>query len=270
MPHVVSPLSPRPSTIDTTPPKPSRLIRPARAGGVAVLAAAIAFLGAGTASAHVRVFPDTTATGAFSALTFRVPNESDTAGTVKVQVQLPQDTPFLYVSSKPVPGWTAKTTEETLPKPFESEGTTITKAVRTVTWTADRGTEIAPGQYQEFALSVGPLPAPGTVLLPATQTYSDGKVVKWDEPTPASGDEPENPAPALVVTAAGTTGSGGMGPMGSTSPTAAPTLGSAPTAEATTSGSDPDARVLGGAALVVAAAGLVLAVTARRRRTARG
>ena len=236
-----------------------------------MLAAAIAFLGAGAASAHVRVFPDTTATGAFSALTFRVPNESDTAGTVKVQVQLPQDTPFLSVSSKPVPGWTAKTTEETLPKPVESEGATITKAVRTVTWTADRGTEIAPGQYQEFALSVGPLPAPGTVLLPATQTYSDGKVVKWDEATPASGDEPENPAPALVVTAAGTTGSGGMGPMGSASPTAgsAPTAATS-TAAATTSGSDPVARGLGGAALVVAAAGLVLAVTARRRRTARG
>ena len=110
------------------------------------------------------------------------------------------------------------------------------------------------------------------MLLPATQTYSDGKVVKWDEPTPASGDEPENPAPALVVTAAGATGSGGMGPMGSASPTARPPdrPRTAPTAAATTSGSDPVARGLGGAALVVAAAGLVLAVTARRRRTARG
>lgn len=216
------------------------------------------------------MFPDSTASGSFSALTFRVPNESDTAGTVKVQVQLPQDTPFLYVSSKPVPGWTAKTVEETLPKPVESEGTTITKAVRTVTWTAAQGTEIAPGQYQEFALSVGPLPAPGTVLLPATQTYSDGKVVKWDEPTPASGDEPENPAPALVVTAAGTTGAGGMGPMGSTSPAASPTVTSGPAPEATTAGSDPVARGLGAAALLVAAAGLVLALTTRRKRAARG
>lgn len=216
------------------------------------------------------MFPDSTASGSFSELTFRVPNESDTAGTVKVQVQLPQDHPFLEVDTRPVPGWTAKTTEETLPKPMVLEGATITKAVRTVTWTADRGSEVGPGQYQEFAISVGPLPAPGTVLLPATQTYSDGKVVTWDEPTPASGDEPEHPAPALVVTAADTTGSGGMAPTGQTSPAAGPTLSAAPTVEAAAAGSDPVARGLGVVALVVAAAGLVVAVSARRRRAARG
>lgn len=72
-------------------------------GAVAVLAAALSLAGTGVASAHVRVFPDSTASGSFSALTFRVPNESDTAGTVKLQVQLPQDSPFLYVSTRPVP-----------------------------------------------------------------------------------------------------------------------------------------------------------------------
>ena len=46
---------------------------------------------------------------------------------------------------------------------------------------------------------------PGTVLLPATQTYSDGEVVRWDEPTPSSGEEPEHPAPALS-TPSGATG----------------------------------------------------------------
>lgn len=152
---------------------------------------------------------------------------------------------------------------------MESEGATITKAIRTVTWTADRGTEIAPGQYQEFALSVGPLPAPGTVLLPATQTYSDGQVVTWAEPTPASGDEPEHPAPALVVTAADTSGSGGMPPMGQTSPAPGPEVSSAPAVEAAAAGSDPVARGLGAAALVVGAAGLVVALAGRRRRTPR-
>ncbi len=128
-----------------------------------------------------------------------MPNESATAGTVKLSVALPKDTPFLYVSTKPVPGWTATATKSKLAKPVESYGTTLTEAVSEVTWTADKGVQIGPGEYQEFSLSVGPLPEPGTVLLPTTQTYSDGTVASWDQPTPASGEEPEHPAPAIEV-----------------------------------------------------------------------
>jgi uncharacterized protein YcnI len=213
----------------------------AATAGVAILGA----LTAQAAEAHVRVHADSTQSGSFSQLTFRVPNESETAGTVTVQVTLPQDTPFLDVSTKPLPGWTASVTEQPLPTPVTVEGTTITKAPRTVTWQAQAGTRIEPGQYQDFDISVGPLPAAGTVLLPATQTYSDGKVVAWDQPTPAGGAEPEHPAPELVVTAATATA----------------------TATSTSATGDPVARLLGGAALVVALAGTVLALW-RRRSTA--
>jgi uncharacterized protein YcnI len=215
-----------------------------RAGAAAGLGALLLLPGT-TADAHVRVSADSSAPGSFSALTFRVPNESATAGTVRVRVRLPQDTPFLYVSSKPVPGWRVSSVEAALPKPVESEGTTLTKAVRTVTWTAEKGTRIAPGEYQEFSLSVGPLPPAGTVLLPATQTYSDGTVVDWDEPTPPGGDEPEHPAPALVVAA----------------PVAAPAAatGAAPR-------SDGVARTLGGAGIVLGLAALVVAAVGTRRR----
>jgi uncharacterized protein YcnI len=166
---------------------------------VGLAAAGLVLLPVATASAHVRVTPDNPTSGAFSVLTFRVPNESATAGTVELTVELPKDTPFLYVSTKPVPGWTAATGKAKLAEPVESYGTTLTEAVSEVTWTADKGTSIEPGEYQEFSLSVGPLPEPGTVLLPAVQTYSDGTVVRWDQPTPASGEEPEHPAPALEI-----------------------------------------------------------------------
>ena len=203
------------------------------------------------AEAHVRVRSDSTASGSYGALTFRVPNESATAGTTKVAVELPQDKPFRSVSVKPVPGWDVTTTEEPLPKPVESDGTTLTKAVRTVTWTATKGNEIAVGQYQEFSLSVGPLPAPGAVLLPAVQSYADGEVVRWDQPAPASGEEPEHPAPVLEITAAEASGHGGG------SAVAAPVAAAAQP--------DRTARVLSASALVVALAGLVAAVLARRR-----
>ncbi len=220
-----------------------RLLQFLLAAPAAVL---LCLLTAVSASAHVHVLPDSTVAGSFSALTFRVPNESDTAGTVGVTVSLPTAKPFLSVSVKPVPGWTASLTSAPLPKPTVVDGTTITTAVRTVTWTAAPGTQIGPGQYQEFSISVGPLPGPGTITLPTTQTYSDGSVVTWDQPTPKSGTEPEHPTPQFVVTAA--------------SP--------APGTGQTTAGSSDDlARVLGGLGLLAGVAALVVSLTGRRRAT---
>jgi uncharacterized protein YcnI len=223
----------------------------------AAIAVALGGLAAETAQAHVRVQADSTQPGSFSQLTFRVPNEEDSAGTVTVQVTLPQDTPFLHVSTKPLPGWTATVTEQPLPAPVTVSGTTVTTAPRTVTWQAQAGTRIEPGQYQDFDISAGPLPAAGTVLLPATQTYSDGTVVAWDQPTSAGGAEPEHPAPALVVTAAAS--STGTATDASAPPEAAST---SPSAEADTR--DPVARLLAGAALAVAVVGTLLALGRRR------
>ena len=193
------------------------------------------------ADAHVRVVTDGTATaGGYGVLTLRVPNESDEASTTTVSVQLPQDTPFTSVRTRPVPGWTAAVQRAALPSPVEVGGATLTEAPRTVTWTADDDAAIGPDEYQDFALSVGPLPGAGEVLLPATQTYSDGEVVAWDEPVPASGEEPEHPAPVLVVAAAA---EGGDAHGGTSTGEAA----------ATTTAPDGAARWLGGVALAVAA-----------------
>lgn len=199
-----SPSSPRtlssPHTLSSPKAAPTRGPLRRLAAGVA-LGAGLALLNTVPAAAHVRVTADSTQPGSYSALTFRVPNEDDRASTTTLSVELPQDAPFASVRTRAVPGWRAQLVTAPLPTPVEVNGTTLTKAVRTVTWTAERGAAIAPGQYQEFALSVGPMPAGGELLLPATQTYSDGQVVRWDEPTPASGVEPEHPAPTLAVAA---------------------------------------------------------------------
>jgi uncharacterized protein YcnI len=233
--------------------------RPAlRVAAVTLTALALGGLGVTGAEAHVTARGDSTAPGSFSQVTFRVPNESDSAGTVKLAVELPQATPFAFVSVKPVPGWTVKTEEAPLPSPVEVEGATITKAVRTVTWTADKSTQIAPGEYQDFSISAGPLPEAGALEMPATQTYSDGEVVKWDEPTPASGAEPERPAPTLTVTAATTAEGGAAAPA----PAEA-----APAPAAATAEPDTTARWLGGLALLVSVGAAALAGLGLRRRT---
>lgn len=230
-----------------------------RSGAALTLALAALTASALPASAHVRVTPDATASGGYAALTFRVPNESDTASTTKLAVTLPQDRPLATVSVRPVPGWTAKVTTAKLPEPVTTNDLKLSEAPRTVTWTADStAAGIAPGEYQEFAISAGPLPAPGTLTLPAKQTYSDGEVSDWSDVAEAAGEEPEHPAPSFEVTAAEEGGHHATADEGSETATPA-------TQAATADSSDTLARVLGGLALVVALAGAALALRGRRR-----
>lgn len=178
------------------------LRRTLKTAAAATMTAGLLAAGAAAASAHVHVDPDDTAAGGYTHLTFSVPNESATAKTSKLEVALPTDTPFNSVSVKPVEGWTAQVVTADLPKPVTVNGATVTKAPTTVVWTADAAHQIGQNEYQAFSISVGVLPDAGTTLtLPATQTYTDGTVVKWDEKTVEGQPEPEHPAPSFVTTA---------------------------------------------------------------------
>ena len=164
----------------------------------ATMAAGLLAFGVSAVSAHVRVDPDDPAAGGYTHLTFNVPNESPTAKTNKLDVSLPIDAPFNSVSVKPIDGWKSELITTTLPKPVTVAGTTVTKAVTSVVWTADDAHQIGQNEYQAFSLSVGVLPDAGTTItLPANQSYTDGTVVKWDEKTVQGQPEPEHPAPRL-------------------------------------------------------------------------
>ena len=251
----------------------ARLARPARRVLATLILTAVGLLaGAGIASAHVTVNPSEAAAGSFAKLTFRVPNESPTAGTVGLTVSLPSDNPFAYVSVKAVPGWTVVPTKTTLPAPVTEGDITIKEAVTSVTWTADAGTQIGSGEFAEFEISAGPVPAVGSLAFPATQNYSDGTVVEWNEPVPDEGEEPEHPVPTLTVTPA----SADEGNRGHSDDVAATGSG-APTSEVSvtaaaesTSDSSSTATILAVISLVVAAAALLVAAVGLRRRPAPG
>jgi uncharacterized protein YcnI len=235
-----------------------------RAGAVTALAAAGVLAAAGAASAHVTVHPDSYAKGATDGvLTFRVPNEEDTASTTKVQVFLPTDHPVLGVLvSPPRDGWTAKVTNTKLKTPVKTDDGTITDAVSEITWT---GGKIGPGQYEDFNVAFGQLPDSGDQLVFKTlQTYSDGKTVRWIEEPQSGGDEPENPAPVLKLTAKAAGDDGGTGGDGSgASAPASKAAGSS--ASASSDSSDSTARGLAIAGLVVGVLGLVAAAFALLR-----
>jgi len=218
---------------------------------------------AGPAAAHVTVQPGQATKGSDAKIAFRVPNESETAGTVKLEVSFPTDTPIASVRTTPMPGWTAERRLEKLATPIESEGSEITEAVRTVTWTAQPGVRIGPGEFTDFELSLDPLPDADRLVLPAVQTYDDGKVVRWDTPPPAKGgDEPEHPAPVLELVGKDAAGGAQNTGSGQDQATAASTSQAG-------QGHDDTARWLGGLALAAGALGLGFglgALLAGRRR----
>ena len=225
------------------------------AGTVAAVLIGAMTLGAAPAWAHVHVDADDAAPGSTSVLTFRVPNESDKGAlTTQVSVSLPN---VASAMTESMPGWTSR---------LDRDGAAGT--VRSVTWTATPNVGIAPDQFGLFRVSVK-LPDQKSVTLPATQTYSDGSVVKWDEPALPNGGEPEHPAPVLALTGAPVAGDGdGDGPPASP---AAPAVEATPatppttTAEPARSSSDDTARWLAGGALVLAAIGVVAALAGRKR-----
>jgi uncharacterized protein YcnI len=234
-----------------------------RAGAAVLAAATLTLVGGAAAQAHVRVIPESTAGGAFTKITFRVPNESDTASTTSVDVNLPTETPLVFVSAQQLDGWTVKITKAKLPKPVEMEGTTITEAATKVTWTAAKGAGIAPGEFQEFSLSGGPLPTDvKTLSFPAVQTYSDGTVANWNEPQAEGAEEPEHPLPSFALTAALPEG---MDMDAAPAATAEAATTSASSTTTTVKQSDGLARGAGFGGLILGLLGLVLGLLAWRK-----
>ncbi len=206
----------------------SRVLIPAAAAVALYLASAA---GTPAAWAHVHAGSDNPVRGAMAIVTFQVPNESNTgASTTALTVALPN---VASASVESMPGWTARLDRDA------ASGT-----ARSVTWTAAPNGGIAVDQFALFRISVQ-LPDTETVSFPATQTYSDGSVVKWDQPPLPGGGEPEHPAPMLTLAA-------GPAAPHEHHPTSA------------TESPDDTARVLGGAALVVAALGVGLVLIRRK------
>jgi uncharacterized protein YcnI len=171
-----------------------------RSALVAALAVGLVASGGGVASAHVSVSSSDAAPGGFGKMTFRVPNESDTASTVSLRIQIPEEAAMASLRVQPLPGWTATTTTADLAEPLEAHGQSISTYVSVVEFRAVAGGGIRPGEFQEFALSGGPFPEAASLTFPAVQGYSDGSESAWIEPTVGDAD-PESPAPVLTLAA---------------------------------------------------------------------
>ena len=244
-----------------------------RAGLVAVGAAIVgAFALAVPAGAHVTVNPTDAVQGGYARLAFRVPTESDTASTTKLEVHLPDDAPVPSVSTMPVPGWTVSTQTRKLDKPLDVHGAPVSEVVSVITWTATGDAAIKPGQFQEFPVSMGPLPKVDAMIFRTLQYYSDGSTVRWIDPPAADGKEAENPAPLVKVKPAPAEGGANAQTGNGSSNSGASVSNPSGTAagDDTDDGANGMALGLGIGGLVAGLAGLVLGglAFARTRRVA--
>jgi uncharacterized protein YcnI len=212
---------------------------------------ATSFALTGVAHAHVSVQPASVPGGDFSVIAFRVPNESDSASTVAMKVLLPKNRPIGEVQTTATPGWTVTTKTRTLAKPIEVDGEKLDSVVAQVTWRAT-GSGIRPGQFQDFDLGLGTLPASGKLVFNAVQTYSDGTTVNWNEVSADESVEPEHPAPTLILTPAEAESATASAPSITTKSSADQRVETTPATAQADSGSDSAwPLLLAGAALVV-------------------
>ncbi|OWV09504.1 hypothetical protein B5D80_08880 [Micromonospora wenchangensis] len=211
-----------------------------------LVGAAIALTPVGPAHAHVSVSPAQATPGGFTTLTFRVPNERAEAATTSVRIVMPEATPITSAAVHKLAGWRATVEDGPLTAPVKVGSATVTEAITSVTWTAATAEDAIDGnQFQEFSVSVGPLPTTGDrIVFKALQTYADGVISRWIEEPQAGGPEPENPAIVLRLTEAAASGVDEHGmPITAAPPTA---VGDRPA----------------GVALAVAVAGVVLGAAA--------
>ena len=228
------------------------------------LSAALALLAPAAAQAHVSVHPNEVPTGSFATLDIRVPNEMESANTVKLAVQVPPG--FLDISTEYMPGWSAKVMTSKLAKPVQTDDGEVTEQVREIVWTGDgQQGVIPPGQFVNFPISTEIPGKQGEELtFKVLQYYDDGEVVRW-----IGGPSSTEPAPRIDVTAAG-----GVLQDVAGSETAPPSPGATPAeqgGEVTSSSSSGGAsKGLGIAALIFGALGLLAggAALLRSRRAA--
>jgi periplasmic copper chaperone A len=150
------------------------------------------------AQAHVSFHPNAIPQGSYVTTYVRVPNEVDHANITSVAIKLPNG--VLSALGDPPPGWTFKARTKKLAKPIKTDDGVVTTEVTQVDFT---GGDTPPGEFANLPLTLSfPDSAKaGSVLsFPTVQTYSNGEVVRWIDPSAAD----EHPAPTVDITAPGT------------------------------------------------------------------
>ena len=234
-----------------------------RGVAAAAVGASALIVGAGSLSAHVGVDQDEIDAGSSATLGFSFSHGCEDSPTTSMSFQIPEDVndavPLAHA------GWDIELEREELAEPIESaHGDPITDRPGVITFTAREGFSVPSGVKDTMSLSFTAPEAPGQLFFKVIQGCEVGSndwIDEWD----GTGEEPESPAPSVMVVAA-TNGDAGEDATGSTAPAATTASGAPATTVAVDDdgGEDDDgsSNGLAIAGIVLGAAGLGVGGTA--------
>ena len=219
---------------------PSLAVARLALGGALGLGATM--LAAGAASAHVTVTPSTTASGAYSVLTFSNGHGCEGSPTTRISISIPDG--IFAVTPTRHADYTIEKVMEALDEPVDDgHGGQYTERVAEVVYTAT--TPLPDGYRDAFELQLK-LPEGNVgdeLAFPTIQTCETGETA-WIDETVEGEPEPDAPAPAFTLTAATDDGHG--------------TAAATEPAAAASDESEPGAGAVGWIALALGASGLLL------------
>lgn len=213
----------------------------------------------GPAAAHISPDKDEVPAGSFNSVTLTVGHGCEDSPTNELRIQIPEG--VTNVAPAVHPGWDIEVTEEELDEPIDSgEGAPITERVSEVTFTAQSGNELPSHFRDSFTIGFRTPDTPGEHLFFKTiQACEEGENA-WVEEHTGEGEEPEQPAPALLVTEATDDGHGSDTDDASGEATSGGEMASGDQAAAGISDSadDNDETALAVAGIAVGTVGLVI------------
>jgi uncharacterized protein YcnI len=156
----------------------------ARRAAFVVLFALLGLLALAPAvQARVSIVPGAVPGGGTSVFAFRLANERPDTASTRLELTFPQDPPIAFAEVAGVRGWTATITPRELPEPIQAGDKTITEVVGSIVLS---GGSVGPGQFEQFLITLGPLPADGRLVLDAVQGYANGQSDTWTGATAPS------------------------------------------------------------------------------------
>lgn len=133
-----------------------------------------------SANAHVTLDQKAATAGSYFRGAFRVSHGCDGSSTVAVTVNLPEG--VSGAKPMPKPGWTIERTVNTVAKPYDAHGKTVTEEVTAITW---RGGPLPDAFFDEFTVQIQLPATAGPIWFKVFQQCEKGEI-NWAT-IPASG-----------------------------------------------------------------------------------
>lgn len=179
---------------------------PRLALALATTGSALVLLG-GPAGAHVGTSAKEVPAGGSLALGLTIGHGCDGSPTTSVAVQLPEGVNTAKAFAKP--GWTITSEKEALETPIEApHGDPITERVSVITFTAAPGGALPDELRDTFTINFTAPETPGEQLYFKTVQTCEAGEIAWIQEYDGTGEEPESPAPSVLVTEAAGEGDG--------------------------------------------------------------